>query len=265
MEIIREYPGASSSDNKHPVLLVLDDKEEVRTSIRDKLDNEYIITEAENGEAGLSVARKTIPDLIITNVLIPKMDGFHFCRELRKDARTNHIPVILLSGKAGCDEKIKGLESGADDYFARPFNTKELKARIRNLIDQRRLLRSRFSKGTVIKPSEVAAMSVDQVFLKKTVAAIEANFENPDFTINKLAKEVNMSVSHLNRKLNALIDQPAGQLMRSLRLYRAAELLDKKAESVSQIGYKLGFNDQAYFSRAFKKHFGCNPSEYMNS
>jgi AraC-like DNA-binding protein len=170
----------------------------------------------------------------------------------------------MLTAKTGFDDGIEEMEPCADDCITKPFSTKELKVKVRSLIHQRKLLRSRFSLSTMIKSSQVTTTSIEQAFLEKTISTIEANFENPEFTIELLAKEVNMSVSQLNRKLNALIDQPAGHLVRSLRLHKAADLLETRSGTVAQVGYKLGFNDQAYFSRAFKKQFGCSPSEYMN-
>ncbi len=168
----------------------------------------------------------------------------------------------MLTAKAGLDDKIEGLETGIDAYLTKPFSAKELKVQIKNLIIQRKELRKRFSKATIIKPSEVTTVSVDKEFLERTIKIIETHFEDEQFSVDKLAEEVNMSTSQLNRKLNALVDQPAGQLMRSLRLQRAADLLKQNAGTVTEICYKVGFNDQAYFSRAFKKQFGHSPMEH---
>jgi AraC-like DNA-binding protein len=168
----------------------------------------------------------------------------------------------MLTAKAGLDDKIEGLETGIDDYLTKPFSSKELLVRVRNLINQRKQLRKKFSKSTIIKPAEVTEISVDRVFLEKVINTIEKYFSNEQFTVDKLAEEMNMSVSQLNRKLNALIDQPPGQMIRTYRLQRAADLLKQNAGTVAEICYRVGFNDQAYFSRAFKKEFGCSPSEY---
>jgi signal transduction histidine kinase/ligand-binding sensor domain-containing protein/DNA-binding response OmpR family regulator len=251
-------------DNRE-IVLIVEDNSDVRAYIREQLEADYQIKEAENGEEGMLMAQEIVPDLIVTDLMMPKVNGYQFCKLVRNDQRTSHIPIVMLTAKAGFDDKIEGLEIGVDDYITKPFSAKELKVRVRNLVNQRRLLRSRFKTSTVIKPSEVTATSVDQLFLENVIKTIEANFENQDFTPESLAETVNMSVSQLNRKLNALIEQPAGQLMRSLRLQRAADLLKQKAGTVSEICYQLDFNDPAYFSRAFKKQFGCSPSEFIKN
>ncbi len=255
---------AFTGKNKE-ILLIVEDNADVRSYIREQTENEYCIIEASNGLEGINQARENIPDIIVTDVMMPKMDGYQFSKEIRNDEKTSHIPIIMLTAKAGLDDKIEGLETGIDAYLTKPFSSKELKARIKNLIIQRRELRNRFSQATVFKPSEVTKISVDQVFLEKVINIIEAHFEDEQFGVDKLAEEVNMSVSQLNRKLNALIDQPAGQFIRSLRLQRAADLLKQNTGSIAEICYQVGFSDQAYFSRSFKKQFGISPSDYKKN
>ncbi len=247
------------------IILIVEDNADVRHYIRELLETEYKLIEASNGREGISKAEENVPDLIITDVMMPKMGGYEFTRNIRNDEKTSHIPIIMLTAKAGLDNKIEGLETGIDEYLTKPFSAKELKARIKNLILQRKQLRKRFSRATIIKPSEVTTISVDKEFLEKTIKIIEANFEDEQFSVYKLSEKVNMTASQLNRKLNALIDQPAGQLIRSLRLQRAADLLKQNSGSVAEICYKVGFNDQGYFSRSFKKQFGCSPSEYKKT
>ena len=244
------------------IILIVEDNADLRAYIRELLDNEYMVIEASNGEEGIRYAQIEIPDLIITDVMMPKMNGYQFSKNIRKDEKTSHIPIIMLTAKAGLDDKIEGLETGVDAYLTKPFSAKELKATLRNLIYQRIQLRKRFSKSTIIKPSEVTTISVDQEFLEKTIKVIETHYEDEQFSVHKLSEHMHMSVSQLNRKLNALIDQPPGQLIRSLRLQRAADLLKKNSGTVAEICYKVGFNDQAYFARAFKKQFNVSPSEY---
>lgn len=244
------------------IVLIVEDNSDVRAYIREQLENDYHVLEGFNGEEGILIAKTEIPDLIITDVMMPGMDGYRFSKAIRKDEKTSHIPVIMLTAKAGLDDKIEGLETGVDDYLTKPFSAKELKVRVINLIHQRKQLRKRFSTATIIKPSEVTAVSVDKEFLEKTIGILEKHFEDYNFGVDNLSDRLNMSVSQLNRKLNALVDQPAGQLIRSFRLQRAADLLKQNAGTVAEICYKVGFNDQAYFSRAFKKQFGVTPSEF---
>ncbi len=244
------------------IILIVEDNIDVRNYIREQLEDDYRIIEASDGQEGMIAALETIPDLILSDIMMPKMDGYEFSSAIRKDEKTSHIPIIMLTAKAGIDEKIEGLETGIDDYLTKPFNARELRVRVKNLILQRKELRKKFSNATVIKPSEVSALDADQKFLQKTIKIIENHFEDEQFGVERLAEEAGVSVSQLNRKLKALIDQPAGQLIRSLRLQRAADLLVRNAGSVAEICYQVGFADQSYFSRAFKKQFGCSPSEY---
>lgn len=257
-------PEIDHNDDNHlkEIILIIEDNADVRAYIREQFETEYKISEAVNGEQGISIAQKEIPDLIISDVMMPKMDGYKFCKQLRSDERTSHIPVIMLTAKAALDDKLLGLEAGVDDYLTKPFSAKELKARVKNLIYQRKELRKKFSNSTVIKPGEVTAHSVDQIFLSKVLNIIEKYFEDEQFGVEKLAEEMNLSISQLNRKLNALVNQPPGQIIRSFRLERAADLLKQNAGSIAEICYKVGFNDQAYFSRAFRKQFGCSPTDY---
>jgi two-component system, sensor histidine kinase ChiS len=251
-----------NGEETRELILVVEDNTEVRSYIREKLEEIYRVAEARNGEEGIKLAQEEIPDLIISDVMMPKMDGYQFCNAIRADEKTSHIPIIMLTARADINDKIDGLETGVDVYLTKPFNARELLANVSNLLRQRIQLRKQFSTSTVIRPSDVTSVSVDQAFLEKVVKTIETHFEDEQFSVDILGEHVNMSVSQLNRKLNALIDQPPGQLIRSLRLQRAADLLAQKAGTVSEICYKVGFSDNAYFSRAFKKQFGCSPSEY---
>jgi signal transduction histidine kinase/DNA-binding response OmpR family regulator len=249
-------------DKNKKIILVVEDNTDVREYICEQLEENYMVVHAANGVEGITSAQNLIPDLIITDVMMPMMDGYEFCKEIRKDEKTSHIPLIMLTAKAGLDDKVEGLETGVDAYLTKPFSAKELIVRISNLIHQREQLRKRFSTKTIIKPSDVTAASVDQTFMEKVLLTVEKHIEDESFSVDILAEEICMSVSQLNRKLRALIDQPAGQLIRSMRLNRAADLLKQNAGSVAEICYKVGFNDQSYFTRTFKKQFGSTPSEF---
>jgi len=259
-----DYSGQPKIEGRE-IILIVEDNDDVRSYIREQLEVDYQINEARHGEEGVVMAEEQVPDLIITDVMMPKMDGYQFCKAIRINEKTSHIPMVMLTAKSALDDKITGLESGVDAYLTKPFSAKELKATIKNLLHQRIQLKKRFSKSMVIKPSEVSMVSADQAFMGKVIQTIESSFSDEQFSVEMLAEKVNMSVTQLNRKLNALIDQPPGQLIRAFRLQRAADLLKQKIGSVSEISYKVGFADNAYFSRAFKKQFSCSPSEYADS
>ncbi len=244
------------------IVLIVEDNPDVRAYIYEQLITDYRVLEAENGEEGLKRAREEIPDLIITDVMMPKMDGYQLTGILKKDEKTCHIPIIMLTARAGLDDKIAGLETGADDYLLKPFSARELTVRVANLIDLRCQLRKRFKQQTVVKPEEITAIPMDQAFLEKVLGTIEQEMSEEVFDVNSLANSIGMSISQLNRKLRALIDQPAGHLLRSMRLQRAADLLKQNTGTVAEICYQVGFGDQANFTRAFKKQFGVAPGMY---
>ncbi|MEO0470300.1 MAG: tetratricopeptide repeat protein [Bacteroidota bacterium] len=254
---------AESGDEKTRILVV-EDNADIRSYVRDQLQGfGYQVLEAENGEVGLAMAKEHLPDLVISDVMMPKVDGYGVAKGMRKDERTSHIPLIMLTSKASDESRIKGFEHGIDEYLLKPFNAKELKARIVNLLEQRKRLRQRFSSATTIRPNEVSAVPIDQAFVQKVLQTIEDNLSEPQFGVEQLSEAAGMSVTHLNRKLRALVDQSAGKLIRSMRLQRAADLLKQQAATVSEIAYDLGFSDPTHFTRSFKKQFGMSPTEYV--
>jgi len=183
-------------------------------------------------------------------------------KKLKQDIRTSHIPVILLTAKAGEESKIKGLETGADAYVNKPFNTKELLVRAKNLIEQRRKLREKFKKNITIDPSEVTVTSIDENFLRKVANIVEKNIDDSEFSVEQFSREMSMDRNNLYRKLKKLINQSSSQFIRTIRLKRGAQLLKQKAASISEIAYMVGFEKPSYFTESFKKQFGVPPSEY---
>ena len=244
-----------------PIVLVVEDHSEVRQYIMDCLKDSFTMLEAVDGLKGIQIANDTIPDLIISDVMMPGMDGFEFCNKIKSGEKTSHIPVIMLTAKATADDKIHGLGTGADDYLSKPFNTKELLARAKNLIENRRLLREKFSGNTIIKSSEISVSSRDQLFIEKLLKVVEANMDNEKFGVENLSAAVAMSQSQLHRKLKALINQPANHFIRMVRMNRAKELLEKDAGNISEVAYKVGYEDPGYFSKTYKAFFGQLPSE----
>ncbi len=245
------------------IVLVVEDNRDVRTYIHEHLAPTYHVLEAGDGIEGIKKAQEVIPDLIISDIMMPKMDGYKLCQVLKNDEKTSHIPVILLTAKASSESKIQGLETGADDYLIKPFDSKELLARVKNLIALRKNLRERFSREVVLKPGDIAITPVDESFLMKMKSVTEQHLGEEEFSIETLRHEVGMSRTQLHRKLRALIDQSPSQFVRSMRLQRAVELLTQKAGTVAEIAYTVGFGSQAYFTKCFHEQFGCSPKDYQ--
>ena len=252
---------APPSPDGKPVVLVVEDNADLRGYIREFLEAEYAVLEAENGEEGYDQAIETVPDIVISDLMMPKRDGMDLCRALKQDVRTSHVPVILLTARAGTESKIEGLETGADDYVTKPFDSKELIARVRNLIEQRRQLRAKFSAGVLLKPGEVAVTSLDDGLLKKIMDVVEKHLGDENFGVDELAGEVCLSRRHLGRKLHALTNLAPAEFVQYMRLQRARELLEKNAGSVAEIAFQVGFRNPTYFSTCFRERFGVVPSE----
>ncbi|MCK6622735.1 MAG: response regulator [Calditrichia bacterium] len=243
-------------------VLIVEDNPDMRAYMRGYLSEYYRLVEAEDGAQGIKQALKHAPDLIISDVMMPNMDGFQFCERIKSDERTSHIPVILLTARASGESKIEGLETGADDYLTKPFDARELRVRVSNLIEQRRRLQERFRRELVIQPSEITVTSMDETFLKKVIAAVEAHIDDPAFETDDLAREAGVSRRHLNRKLRALTGQSVREFIRTLRLKRAAQLLQQKSGTVTEIAYEVGFQSIAHFAKIFREEYGVAPSEY---
>jgi signal transduction histidine kinase/DNA-binding response OmpR family regulator len=252
-------------DEEKSVILIVEDNFDVRNYIKENLELHYKIEEAVNGEDGIKKAIETIPDLIITDVMMPKVDGFELCTKLKNDQRTSHIPIIILTAKADEQNKLDGLQIGADEFLAKPFSPRELEIRVGNLIHIRQLLREKYKEISVIRSEDVKANPIDKEFLDKAFQLIKDHLEDQQFSVQKLADEMAISVSQLNRKLNALINQSAGKLIRSTKLDYAAKLLEKNAGNITEIAYRIGFADVSSFTNSFKEKFGISPSEYLKN
>ncbi|CAM1373913.1 helix-turn-helix domain-containing protein [Tenacibaculum xiamenense] len=212
---------------------------------------------------GGDLAIEHIPDIIISDVMMPIKNGVDLCNELKNDKRTSHIPIILLTAKVGDNNKLEGLKTGADDYIIKPFKKELLKVRVEKLIDNRKKLQARYSQEVILYPKDVAIASIDEQFLMNLQAVLDENLVESSFNIDVLCKEVGMSRMQLHRKLKALTGHSASEFIRSQRLRLASELLKKPGVNISQVGYSVGFNDHAYFSKCFKKMYHCTPTEYQ--
>lgn len=247
---------------ERPHLLIVEDNSDILSYLFDQLRKEYDITTARNGEEALAKATEISPDLVLSDIAMPRMDGLELCRRLKSDVLTSHIPVVLLTARTSLIYKIDGLETGADDYITKPFNVQLLEARLRNLIRTREKLREKFSKTIDLNPSEVTANSLDEAFLRQVLACVEKHIDNSDFSVDDLARELALSRMQLYRKIKALSNETPNTLIRGIRLNRAAQLLATRQYHVSEVAYQVGFTDLKYFRERFKEKFGVIPSEF---
>ena len=250
-------------DDSQPILLIVEDNVDVRSYVRSYLDQSYQCFEAVDGEDGLDQALKLIPDLIISDVMMPKMDGVEFCRRIKSAESICHIPVILLTAKADLESKLEGLETGADGYLTKPFEAEELLVRIKNLIMQRELLRKQFRQDINLVPAGLKLSSMDEQFLEKATGIIRDHFNDENFNVDLFAQQIFMSRQHLNRKLKALTGRSALDFVRSIRLKSAAQLLSKRQATVTEIAYEVGFSNPSHFTKSFQKEFGKTPSAFL--
>ena len=243
------------------MLLIIEDNYDLRKYMMDTLGDFYKIIEASDGKEGLQRSFKEIPELIISDIMMPKIDGMKLCQTLKSDMRTSHIPIILLTAKTSLEDKIKGLQIGADDYITKPFETQELKARIKNLLEQRKRIHEHFKKfGIIIEEERMT--SIDQRLLKQTITLINDNLSNSSFNVERLARELAVSRSLLHKKLVLLLGEPPRELIKRIRLNKAAKLIEQRYGNITEISFEVGFDNPSYFAKCFQKQFGFNPSKY---
>ena len=254
----------TNSDSELPLLLIVDDNEDIRTIIKDIFKSNFQILEANNGEQGLYIARNEIPDCIITDVMMPKMNGFEFTKAVKNDELTSFIPVILLTAKSSDEAHLEGLNSTADAYLTKPFNNEIVKATVNQLIAERKKLHLRYSKELVLRPVDIVINSVDEKFLDKLQQILDKELSNAEFSSDDFAAAVGMSRMQLHRKLKSLMGVAATEFLRNERLKTAVVLLKKGDGNISEIAYSVGFNDVSYFSKCFKEVYHITPTEYSN-
>lgn len=247
-------------------LQIVEDNPELRQLIKDTFRRQYDVLEADNGAAGLALATEQIPDLIISDVMMPEMDGFQFCHAVKTDERTSHIPVILLTAKSSQADHVSGLETGADLYLTKPFSTRVLELNVRNLLAAREKMREKFSRQlTTTQPpltTETLPNTVDTAFLEKVMQLVDEHMDDPEFGVDMLARKVAMSQPVLYKKLKAVTNMSVNDFVKQLRLKKAAELIRTRQHTVYEVAYMVGYNDRKYFSREFKKQYGKTPSEF---
>lgn len=244
-------------------LLLVEDNPEIRAMLRNFIGANYQLLEAENGQAGWEIAVAQLPDLVICDVMMPVMNGLDLCRNLKTDERTAHIPIILLTARASVMQQVDGLETGADSYVTKPFSVELLQLNVRNLLQSRRHMRQKFSQQINLQPQDLTVNTVDHNFMVKTIQCIEQHITDQSFGVQELASEIGMSQPVLYKKIRAITDLSVNDFMKSIRLKKAALLLQEKVYNVSEIAYLVGFNDPKYFSREFKKQYGYTPKAYL--
>ena len=248
----------------HSILIVEDDMA-IRNYIRTEFSSKYKIYSANNGKEGLNQALKFLPDVIISDILMPEMDGLALCRVLKTNDKTSHIPIILLTAKTSIEQRIEGLETGADSYITKPFSLHHLEIRIDKLIQLRTTLKTKYSENIEEIQDNVNIESTDEKLFRRFNQKLKEQIGNPDLSVASISKDLGVSRIHLNRRLKSFIKESPGVYIRNYRLKQAASLLSKKKVSIAEVAYAVGFSSHAYFSNLFKEYYGVSPTEYMEA
>lgn len=243
-------------------VLIVEDNPDLLSFMTSLIETKYVVISATNGSEAIEKAIQHMPNLILSDLMMPVMDGIELTTRIKEDERTSHIPVILLTAKSDQQTKLTGLRTGADDYVTKPFSNEELIIRIENLIEQRKRLAVLFRERILVMPSATKVQSLDEKFLMNVRNVVESHMSEVAFSVEQLADEVHLNRTQLLRKLKALTGLSPNDFIKDLRLKKAADLIRQKADTVTQIGYAVGFNDQSYFTKCFKKQFGITPTEY---
>lgn len=264
--IRKEYnekkPEVVAINTQLPLLLLVEDNDDVRSILRDILKNLYQIVEAENGQVGLEKAQNLVPDLIISDLMMPVMDGMEMCKALKTDIRTSHIPILMLTAKVSDEAKIQSLLIGIEDYITKPFNMEALILKVQNIKNRQRASQQSFQSKMEINTKEIQITSLDEKLIQKAISLVEQNIANAEFSVEELSSLLNMSRVNLYKKLLAITGKSPIEFIRIIRLKRSIQLLEKSQLSISEIAYEVGFNTPRYFSRYFKEEYKLTPTEF---
>jgi len=260
-----KLPTIDSISKKSKTVLIVDDNDDFRFYLVENLRGMYNVIEANNGKIAYEKANRFIPDIIVSDVTMPVMDGYELCSKLKSEVNTSHIPIILLTANTMDEDKITGFEAGADDYISKPFNVGVLKARIRNMLIKKDEQRSKLNKQSGLDISEINLPTLDEKLLDKVNKFTLENIANTEFGIEELSKLIGMSTVYLNKKISALTGKTTSEYVRSIRLRKAAQLLEKSDMSISEVAYEVGYNSPKYFSKYFKDEYKILPSEYRKN
>ena len=257
-----EFLETAGDPETKNIILVVEDNADLRLYIRSAFEPTYTVVEAGDGEEGIQQAQEIIPDLVISDIMMPKADGYDVCRTLKNDVSTSHIPVILLTAKASEENALQGLETGADDYVTKPFSLKLLRARVANLIRLRKQFQQNLNREMTRQPVKLTVSPVEKEFIKELKTVIEKNISDPDFNVEELRRKLYMSRATLYRKISALSGESPTDFIRSYRLERALKLLENNFGSVTEVAFEVGFSSRAYFTKCFREKFHHLPSSY---
>jgi len=242
--------------------VLVEDNEELRHYLASELVRHYTVMEATDGVEGLELIQKELPDLIVSDVMMPRMDGMELCRKIKSDLKTSHIPVILLTARASEVHRISGLQIGADEYLTKPFNMEVLLLRISRLIADQHLRQKHFSEKMEVNPRDITISSLDEQLIQKALDCVEQNMDNAGYSVQQLSHDLNMDRTVLYKKLQSITGLAPLEFIRSIRLKRAAQLLAQGNLPVAEVSEMVGFNTQKYFTKYFKETFGVTPSQY---
>ncbi len=244
------------------VILLVEDNKELQQLLKEMLSPGYKVLVANNGKNGLALARKEIPDLVISDIMMPKVNGFDLCKNLKSDLRTSHIPVILLSDKAANEDKLARLAIGANDYITKPFQNSEVLVKVRHILEYHNRLKVQYRNYIYGKTDKISSLSKEDRLLISLREVLEKNYKKNDFNVDAFAETLKISRVQLHRKVKSLTNQSTSDFMRNYRLEKAKELINNKNLTISQISFEVGFSNPSYFTESFKKHFGTVPSHY---
>ena len=262
-ERVSQVKNDKTIDNQESLILIAEDNLDLLEFLEGSLSNHFRIAKAKNGKEALELALLIYPDIIISDIMMPEMDGIQLCEHIKNDIRTSHTPVILLTALSNIKDKISGIESGADAYIPKPFNEDFLIAQVNNLLNSRKKLRTLFASNQDVWDEDISYLNIDKKLLQKAINTVENNISNCDFTVEDFAKSLNLSRTHLHRKLKSLTNQSATEFIRNIRLKHAVNLLKSGNYRINEIGFAVGFNSHNYFTKAFKKQYRKSPRDFI--
>ncbi|MGB3468355.1 MAG: response regulator, partial [Cyclobacteriaceae bacterium] len=250
---------------KRKTILVVDDNAELRNFIKGELQKNFQVDVAKNGSEGLSIAQKLLPDLIVTDVMMPEMDGYEFCEKVKSDLKTSHIPLIMLTAKSSSEDHFMAIDKGADVYLPKPFDISLLKVQIKQLLKSRQIMFEKYLKGVSDLENINDATAVDRDFMHTILDYIREHMSDPTLSVESVAENVSLSRSQLYRKVKALTGSNVNEFIRRIRLEQARKLINQGHSNVNEVSHKVGFSSASYFTKCYKQHFGILPTDEKKS